>query len=243
MSRVNIAVRLRTCQPLGVARQKPRILLVDDDEHLRDPVVVTLRNRGYEVKAEADGRRFAEVIECFQPDLVILDVRLPVGPKGYELGRTLRQRSQRPLLYLTAADSVTERLEGFDAGADDYLAKPFAMQELLARIEALLRRSGLLRSSILKVGDVEVDEEARKASRGGAVLDLTRKEYELLHTLVRHPGQVLSKEKLLSQVWGFDNHDTNVVEVHLSALRRKLEAQGPRIVHTERSLGYVIRPD
>ena len=227
---------------LEAVREKPRILLIDDDAHLRDPIAVTLRNKGYDARAEADGRRFGEVVEGFRPDLVILDVRLPVGPSGFELGRTLRSRSERPLLYLTAADSVTERLEGFDAGADDYLAKPFHLQELLARVEALLRRSGRLTSSVLTVGDVSVDEEARKASRAGTILDLTRTEYELLHALVRHPGQVLSKEKLLTQVWGVDHHDTNIVEVHVSALRRKLEAKGPRMVHTERSVGYVMRP-
>jgi two-component system OmpR family response regulator len=168
-------------------------------------------------------------------------VRLPVGPDGYTLARVLRRTGDLPLLFLTAADGLDDRLAGFEAGADDYLVKPFSMAELLARAQALLRRSGRLSSAVTRVGDLVVDHGARTIVRGGESLELTRTEYELLLALAQHPGQVLSKVQLLTQVWGFDAYDTNVVEVHLSALRRKLEAHGPRLVHTVRGIGYVLR--
>ena len=132
-------------------------------------------------------------------------------------------------------------MAGFDAGADDYLVKPFAMAELLARVQALLRRSGRLASAVWQVGELVIDQGAAKVVRAGAPVELTSTEYQLLCVLARHPGQVLSKVQLLTQVWGFDAYDANLVEVHMSALRRKLEAHGPRMVHTVRNMGYVLR--
>lgn len=221
--------------------QRPRVLVVEDDTPIRSALDVALRGEGYEVRAERDGTALLEVAQQFLPDLAVLDVRLPEGPDGYEMAGLLRRTSGLPVLFLTAADSVEDRLAGFDAGADDYLIKPFSMAELLARVQALLRRSGLLLSSTWQVGDLVVDDGARTVVRGGVPLDLTKTEYDLLAMLVRHVGKVMSKTQLLTMVWGFDAYDSNVVEVQVSGLRRKLEAAGPRLIHTVRGAGYVLR--
>lgn len=221
--------------------QRPRVLVVEDETPIRTTLEVALRGEGYEVRAEPDGRALGEVFDAFRPDLAVLDVRLPVGPDGYGMARTLRQSSDLPLLFLTAADAVEDRLAGFGAGADDYLIKPFSMAEFLARAQALLRRAGRLSSSSWQIGDLVVDDGARSVSRAGARLELTRTEYDLLSMLAQHVGKVLSKTQLLTSVWDFDAYDANLVEVHMSALRRKLEIHGPRVIHTIRGAGYVLR--
>ena len=221
--------------------RSPRVLVVEDDVPIRSALDAALRSEGYAVRAEADGSDLPQVVDVFHPDLAVLDVRLPVGPDGYGMAGILRRTSALPLLFLTAADTVEDRLAGFRAGADDYVIKPFSMAELLARIEALLRRSGRLASSTWQVGDLIVDDGAHSVVRGVHQLELTRIEYDLLLMLVQHVGKVLSKTQVLVQVWGFDAYDTNLVEVHMSALRRKLEVAGPRIIHTVRGAGYVLR--
>ena len=228
-------------QNVPVLAQRPRVLVVEDDDPIRGALDVALRGEGYEVRAEPDGTALAQVAEQFLPDLAVLDIRLPVGPDGYAMAGILRRSSGLPVLFLTAADSVEDRLAGFEAGADDYLIKPFSMAELLARVQALLRRSGRLASSTWQVGDLVVDDGARVVVRGGVPLDLTKTEYDLLAALVQHVGKVLSKTQLLTSVWGFEAYDTNLVEVHMSALRRKLEAGGPRLIQTVRGAGYVLR--
>ena len=225
-----------------MAKQKPRVLVVEDDGPIRSALEVALRGEDYEVEAQSDAGRIAEAAERFRPDLAVLDVRLPDGPDGYSAARILRSGSDMPILFLTAADRVDDRLAGFEAGGDDYLAKPFSMAEVLARTRALLRRSGRLSSAVRQVANLVIDDGARTVVRDGAVLHLTRTEYELLSVLAQHPGQVLSKIQLLTKVWGFDADDANLVEVHMSSLRRKLEAHGPRLVHTVRGVGYVVRP-
>jgi DNA-binding response OmpR family regulator len=224
-----------------MAVHSPRVLVVEDDAVIRSALEVALRGEGYSVRAEPDGTDLDHVAAQFRPDLAILDVRLPVGPDGYFMAARLRGGSDLPLLFLTAADTVDDRLAGVRAGADDYLVKPFSMAELLARVQALLRRSGRLTSDSWQVGDLVVDDGARTVVRGGVPLELTRTEYDLLVMLVQHVGRVLSKTQLLTQVWGFDAYDPNLVEVHMSALRRKLEATGPRLIHTVRGAGYVLR--
>ncbi|HVE47474.1 MAG TPA: response regulator transcription factor [Acidimicrobiales bacterium] len=223
-------------------KDKLRILLVDDDELILSAVGSALRAENFVVRTERDGRALEEAISLFRPDLAVLDVNLGVGPDGPVLARRLRTTSNMPLMFLTAAGSEEARLAGFDAGADDYLTKPFSMAELLARIRALLRRSGRLASAVCEVGDVMIDGATRTVRRSGHQLDLTRTEFELLSALAHHPGQVLSKTQLLTTVWGFDAGDSNLVEVHTSALRRKLEEHGPRLLHTVRGTGYVLRP-
>jgi two-component system OmpR family response regulator len=221
--------------------RKPRVLIVDDDRPIRSSLEVALQGEGYEVVTRPDARSIKELAEQFRPDLAILDVRLPVGPSGYGAARLLRAGSDLPILFLTAADGIDDRLAGFEVGADDYLVKPFSMDELLARARALLRRSGRVSSATWRIGDIVIDEHARTVLRGESPLDLTRTEYDLLSALARHPGHVLSKVQLLTQVWGFEAYDVNLVEVHMSALRRKLEAHGPRVLHTVRGVGYVLR--
>lgn len=224
-----------------MAARKPRILVVEDDEAIRSALAVSLTTEGYDVRAEIDGSALSRVTAEFRPDLAVLDVRLPTGPDGYAIARSLRGSSDLPLLFLTAADSLDARLEGFNAGADDYLVKPFSMAELLARIHALLRRAGRLSSDVRQIGDLVVDEGARTVVRAGAPVALTRTEFELLSALANRPGQVLSKIQLLTLVWGFEAYGANLVEVHVSMLRRKLEVHGPRLVHTVRGTGYVLR--
>lgn len=224
-----------------MGRHTARVLVVEDDATIRHSLELAFRRAGYDVQSEADGISLADLAETFRPDLAVLDVRLPWGPDGFEIARQLRRTGDLPILFVTAGDSLQARLTGFDAGGDDYLVKPFELEELLARARALLRRSGRLTSQILRVGDLVIEESAHVATRNGTKLELTRTEYELLAVLARHPAQVLSKDQLLSKVWGFDAYDPNLVEVHMSSLRRKLEAFGPRLVHTVRGVGYVMR--
>jgi len=223
------------------SEDKARILVIEDDEAIRSSVAISLRTEGYDVRAEVDGSEISRLAEEFRPDLAVLDIRLPVGPDGYAIARLLRGWSDLPLLFVTAADSLDARLAGFDVGADDYLVKPFSMAELVARIHALLRRAGRLSSQVRQVGDLLVDETARAVLRAGVPVMLTRTEFALLDVLVQRPGQVFSKTQLLTLVWGFDAYGANLVEVHVSTLRRKLEALGPRLVHTVRGAGYVLR--
>ena len=224
-----------------MAIRSARVLIVEDDRPVRASLEVALREEGYEVRGREDGSNVGRVVEQFRPDLAILDVRLGTGPDGVSTARLLRTQSDLPLIMLTAADTVEERLTGFSAGADDYIVKPFSLAELLARVEALLRRSGRLTSAVRQVADVIIDDGARTVVRDGEAMDLTRTEYDLLAVMAKHPGQVLSKVQLLTHVWGFEAYDVNLVEVHVSSLRRKLEAHGPRLIQTVRGVGYVLR--
>jgi two-component system, OmpR family, response regulator len=220
----------------------PRLLVVEDDASLRSAVTAVLDSAGYEVRAVPDGLEVDAVVEAFRPDIAILDVRLPAGPDGFEIGRDLRALLGIPLVFVTAADALEDRLHGFEIGADDYLVKPFAMAELLARVKAVLRRAGRLSSPTWEVRDLMIDEANQLVSRAGTMIELTKTEFDLLCVLAREPGRVFSKLQLLSVVWGFEEFAPNLVEVHISALRRKLEVTGPRMIHTERGEGYVIRP-
>jgi two-component system, OmpR family, response regulator len=219
----------------------PRILVVEDDPALRDSLAVALRGEDYEVETAADGTTGLACLDAFRPDLAVLDVRLPAGPDGLALARELRARGDAPVLFLSALGDLQDRLAGFEAGGDDYLTKPFSTSELLVRIQALLRRAGRLEARAWQVADLVVDEAARTVTRDGTVVDLTRTEFDLLAALGRNVGTVVSKSRLLALVWGFETYDENLVEVHISALRRKLEAAGPRLVHTVRGVGYVLR--
>jgi two-component system, OmpR family, response regulator len=219
----------------------PRLLFIEDDPSLREAVTVTLRQAGYEVRADPDGTDLDRAVADFHPDMAILDVRLPEGDEGFEVAARLKAMADVPIVFVTAADNLADRLRGFEVGADDYLVKPFAVAELLVRVRAVLRRAGRLRSPTYEVYDLLIDEATRTARRGGTDLALTKIEFELLAVLAREPGRVFSKTQLLSLVWGFDGYQSNLVEVHVSALRRKLEALGGRLIHTERGEGYVLR--
>lgn len=220
---------------------RARVLVVEDEGPLRLALEVALRNERYEVRAEADGAVVERAAAAFQPDLAVLDVRLPEGPDGYAIAQRLREASPLPIIFVTGADSMEDRLAGFKAGGDDYVVKPFLMPELLARVEALLRRAGKLHSGTITVGDLVVDADTGVVVRAGKQLCLTPVEHKLLCALAHHRGKVLSKSRLLSLVWSFASLDHNLVEVHVCSLRRKLERYGPRLLHTERERGYVLR--
>lgn len=219
----------------------PRLLVVEDDTSLREALTSRLGHAGYDVKALEDGRGLDEALQTFDPDLAILDVRLSAGPDGLQLAGRIRERGDLPVVFLTAADAPADRLAGFRAGGDDYVVKPFEMPELLARISALLRRAGRLTPRTLRFEDIELDLELRKAERAGNPLDLTRTEFDLLAAFLRNQRQVLSKSQLLDMVWDFDAYDPNLVEVHISALRKKLAAAGPPVIRTVRGFGYTVR--
>jgi DNA-binding response OmpR family regulator len=212
-----------------------RVALVEDEPSLRESLERALRQEGFSVSAFSDYVEPATIIGA-APDLAVLDVMLPNGD-GLELARRLRSRRDLPIVFLTARDAIEYRIAGFALGADDYVVKPFALEELLARVRAVLRRTGRL-SAPLEAGDILVDEQAGIATRARRDLVLTPTELRLLAFFVRHRGSVLSKHQLLTQVWGYDAYDPNVVEVHVSALRRKLEQDGPRVLETVRGLGY-----
>ena len=218
-----------------------RALLIEDDLSVREAVAIAFEGLGFLVRAQPTGEHLADVMDEFRPDVAIIDVQLPSGPDGFALARQVISQAGVPVVFLTAADGLEDRLAGFESGGDDYIVKPFAMSELLARVRAVLRRSGRLHSPVAEIRDLLIDDNAKLAMRGGVVLDLTPTEFELLSVLARSPNQVFSKGQLLSQIWGFDSYDPNLVEVHVSALRRKLDAHGPRLVHTVRSRGYVFR--
>ncbi len=218
-----------------------RVLLVEDEEAIRQALAVALHDEGYHVCATPNGAAALEQADGFLPDLALLDIRLPPGPDGLAVARELRKERNLPILFLTAADGLDDRLAGFHAGADDYVVKPFSMAELLVRIRALLRRSGRLQSAVWQIDDLMVDEAARKVTRAGTTVDLTRTEFDILALLGRHRGQVVSKDQILSAIWAYDGYQPNVVEAHVSALRRKLESDGRRLLHTVRGAGYVLR--
>jgi two-component system OmpR family response regulator len=223
-----------------VSTPPARVAVVEDELAQRSAIAGALRRAGYTVGVWPDGSD-VERIAAFRPDLAILDVMLP-GLDGLGLARALRERDDVPVMFVTAREAVADRLAGFALGADDYLVKPVVLEELLARAGAVLRRSGRLHQRVTGVGDLVIDEEATLATRAGQPLDLTATEYRLLLYLAQHRGRTLSKLVLLTQVWGYDAYDPNLVEVHVSALRRKLEAHGPRLIHTIRGLGYRLDP-
>ena len=217
-----------------------RIIVVEDEESILVPLAGALPAAGHDTLALADGTGFEEHLDAFRPDLVILDLMLPVRD-GLSLAAAVRSRSDAGVLILTARDTVADRVRGLQGGADDYMVKPFATEELLARVAAILRRLGRLPSRI-QVGDLLLDEEAGVVLQSGRPVPLTATEFKLLAYLVVHRGRTLSKTQVLTQVWGYEEYDPNLVEVHISTLRRKLERDGPRLIHTLRGLGYVLRP-
>ncbi len=221
-----------------------RLLVVDDDPSVREALSLLLDLNGFDVATAVDGREAMRALTTDSPDAVILDVLMP-GLDGLEVCRRLRAVGDRtPVLMLTARTEVSDRVAGLEAGADDYLAKPFAHEELIARLRALLRRTGWMGDEgILRFDDLELDPLAYEARRGDRLLELTRTEFLLLELLLRHPRQVLTRETIFDRVWGYDfGPSSNSLEVYVGYLRRKTEAGGePRLVHTVRGVGYVLR--
>jgi DNA-binding response OmpR family regulator len=221
----------------------PRVLVVEDDDAIAQVLQRSLRMEGYEVRIAGDGVAALDEAHAFLPDLVILDLGLP-RLDGVDVAKTLRQHGDDvPILVLTARDGVEARVEGLDAGADDYLVKPFERQELLARLRALLRRRPPRGQATLTMADLKLNPDTHEVTRGERRIELTQREFELLEYLMRNERIVISRQRLLDEVWGYDPFSmTNTIEVFVSNLRRKLEAGGePRLLHTIRGAGYVLR--
>jgi two-component system OmpR family response regulator len=224
-----------------------RVLVVDDEPLLSDLLAMALRYEGWEVRAVATGNAAVSAARQFRPDVVVLDVMLP-DIDGLEVLRRLRgHRADVPVLFLTARDAVEDRIVGLTAGGDDYVTKPFSLEEVVARLRALLRRSGFAAASreesTLIVGDLSLDEDSREVRRGGTAIALTATEFELLRFLMRNPRRVLSKAQILDRVWNYDfGGQANVVELYVSYLRKKIDAGRPPMIHTMRGAGYVLKP-
>jgi two-component system response regulator MprA len=221
-----------------------RVLVIEDEDRIRQFLQRGLAYENYRVDVAADGPTGLAIARENPPDIVILDWMLP-GMDGLEVCRRLRAAGPVPILMLTAKDTVGDRVIGLDAGADDYLVKPFAFDELLARMRALLRRAAPSSPEVLKFSDLTLDTGTRQAFRGERAIELTAKEYELLELFMRHPRQVLTREVIFDRVWGYDfGGESNIIEVYVRYLRQKTEAAGEsRLVHTVRGVGYVLREE
>ena len=225
---------------------KPRVLVVDDDRAVRDSLRRSLEFNGYDVALAADGAEGLVAVGSQHPDVVVIDVMMP-RLDGIETTRALRAAGNDvPILVLTARDAVGDRVEGLDAGADDYLTKPFALEELLARLRALLRRvvpDAEGESEVLSFADLTMDVASRDVSRGGRAIELTRTEFTLLEMFLRRPRRVLDRSFILEEVWGYDfPTSANSLEVYVGYLRRKTEAEGEsRLIQTVRGVGYVLK--
>lgn len=227
-----------------------KILVVDDEQAVRESLRRSLRFNGYDVLTANDGLEAVKTVRSENPELLILDVMMP-NMDGLEVCRTLRSEGwDRPILVLTARDGVSDRVAGLDAGADDYLPKPFALEELLARVRSLVRRAaadsiaaGDPVESKLSFEDLELDADTREVSRGGRAISLTRTEFALLQLLMKNPRKVLSRSKILEEVWGYDFPTSgNALEVYIGYLRKKTEGESDsRLIHTVRGVGYVLR--
>jgi DNA-binding response OmpR family regulator len=227
-----------------VKEQRPLVLVVDDDGAIRTALERALTFEGFAVEVADGGRRALELVDQLRPGVIVLDVVMP-DLSGVSVVSQLRRRGiDTPICILSARDEVSDRVAGLEAGADDYVVKPFELEELVARLRALLRRAPDRERSLIRVGDLMVDATARSVLRAGHQIELTRREFELLEELARHRGMVLSRQQLLERVWGYDfEADGNVVDVFVGYLRRKLEATGePRMIHTVRGVGFVLRP-
>lgn len=226
------------------------ILVVDDDENLRRLVAAYLENEGYEVEQAAEADAALASVEKREPDLILLDLMLP-GLSGLEVARRIRAKRSVPILMLTARGSEDDMLEGFDAGADDYLVKPFSPKVLVARVRAVLRRSGLgpqeEEDSVVTVGDISINGKSREVRVEGREIELTTTEFDLLRVLAEHPGWVFSREELLESVWGYNYlGESRLVDVHIANLRRKIgdDPAAPHFVRTVRGVGYKLQsPD
>lgn len=229
----------------GSQASQRRLLLAEDDETIRDLLAASLRFAGFEVAAAADGNEALQLARSTRPEVMVLDVMMP-GIDGFEVVRRLRAEGHdAPVLFLTARDSVQDKVQGLALGADDYVTKPFALEEVVARIQALLRRAGRVSatSAVLRIGDLELDEERHEVRKAGALVELSPTEYKLLRLLMANPNRVLSKATILDRVWEYDfDGESSIVESYVSYLRRKIDQTEPAMLRTVRGFGYVLRP-
>ncbi|WST42494.1 response regulator transcription factor [Streptomyces sp. NBC_00306] len=223
-----------------------RVLVVDDETALSELLSMALRYEGWEVRSAGDGAGALRSARDFRPDAVVLDVMLPDMDGLAVLGRLRRDMPEVPVLFLTARDAVEDRIAGLTAGGDDYVTKPFSLEEVVARLRGLIRRSGtaaVRSASLLAVGDLTLDEDSHEVCRAGDAIHLTATEFELLRYLMRNPRRVLSKAQILDRVWSYDfGGQANVVELYVSYLRKKIDAGRPPMIHTRRGAGYLIKP-
>jgi two-component system, OmpR family, response regulator len=226
------------------AADKLRILVVDDEPNILDVISMALRFQGFEVGTAANGRQALAAVRSFQPHLMLLDIMLP-DMEGFEVAQRLgAERAGLPIVFLTARDTTEDKVRGLTMGGDDYVTKPFSLEELVARIRAILRRAGLDggESSRLAFDDLELDDDTREVSRGGRHIELTDTEYRLLRYLMSNPRRVLTRAQLLDHVWSYDfGGDARVLETYISYLRKKVDADGPPLIHTVRGVGYSLR--
>jgi two-component system, OmpR family, response regulator len=222
-----------------------RILVVDDEPNIVDVVSMALRFQGFEVDTAATGRDALAAVQRFRPQVMVLDVMLP-DMEGFEVADRLgAQRGHVPIIFLTARDATEDKLRGLSIGGDDYVTKPFSLEELVARIRVILRRTAGSDGdeSRLVFEDLELDEDTREVSRAGKPVDLTATEYRLLHYLMLNPRRVLTRSQILDHVWEYDfGGDARVLETYISYLRKKLDVHGPSLIHTARGVGYALRP-
>ncbi len=223
-----------------------RVLVVDDEPNIAELLRMALRYEGWDIETAENGSKALAAAKGFGPDAIVLDVMLP-DLDGMEVLRRLRaDHNDVPVLFLTARDAVEDRVAGLTAGGDDYVTKPFSLEEVVARLRALMRRAGAHQAhdhSVLTVGDLVLDEDSREVSRGGRPIQLTATEFELLRYLMRNPRRVLSKAQILDRVWNYDfGGQANIVELYISYLRKKIDAGRTPMIHTMRGAGYVLKP-
>ena len=221
-----------------------RVLVVDDEQNITELIATAMRYEGFDVQPAATGRQALDAISTFRPHLVLLDVMLP-DLDGFEVARRVRQEGRRvPIVFLTAKDATEDKVRGLTLGGDDYVSKPFSLEELLARVRAVLRRASDSAESGSKLvfSDLELDEETREVFRGTRSIDLTPTEFKLLRYLMMNPRRVISKAQILDYVWEYDfGGDANVVETYISYLRKKVDVESPSLIHTIRGAGYSLR--
>ena len=229
---------------MGEATNGHRVLVVDDEPNIVDVVSMALRFQGFSVESAGTGAEAVSAVGAFHPHLIVLDVMLP-DMEGFEVARRLgAQHARVPIIYLTARDATEDKIRGLSLGGDDYVTKPFSLEELIARIRSILRRTGLAEpeSSRLVFEDVELDEDAHEVRRGDAIVDLTATEYRLLRYLMLNPRRVLTRAQLLEHVWEYDfGGDARVLETYISYLRKKVDAGDAPLIHTVRGVGYALR--
>ena len=235
----------RTSRPTAPEAPEARLLVVDDEPNILELLAASLRFAGFEVATATDGRRAVDVVRTFRPDLLVLDVMMP-GMDGFALVRRLRETGNRaPVLFLTARDATEDKITGLTVGGDDYVTKPFSLDEVIARIRAVLRRTSGRESAAstqLRLADLELDEDSHEVRKAGELVALSPTEFKLLRYFLTNPGRVLSKAQILDHVWNYDfGGEANVVESYVSYLRRKVDTTEPRLLHTLRGVGYVLR--